>query len=167
MKRMWQNWDRKALIIVDMQNDFVTGSLAVPGAQEIVLPINARARHATISDGIIIFTFDSHPKSHCSFIENGGMWPKHCVKGTDGGQLVPELQDVFDDYGLAVYKGQLPDIEEYSGYNLDMERYLKQYKVDAVEVVGLAGNYCVKATADALKEAGYFVRINKELTRNV
>ena len=75
----------KALIIVDMQNDFISGALAVPRASEIVGPIQDYAFEKYSKENYtILLTRDLHPKYHCSFVAHGGHWPPHCVVGTIG-----------------------------------------------------------------------------------
>jgi Amidases related to nicotinamidase len=72
-------------IIVDMLNDFITGSLACNNAEEAVKQtVDYINKH---KDMDVFYICDSHPKTHCSFTENGGTWPNHCVKGSFGGEI--------------------------------------------------------------------------------
>ena len=68
-----------ALIVVDVQNDFVSGTLAVPGAKDIIENVNAHIAAADNKDAPIFFTKDWHMPKHPSFKEQGGPWPPHCV----------------------------------------------------------------------------------------
>jgi nicotinamidase/pyrazinamidase len=81
-----------ALVIVDVQNDFLPGgSLAVEGGENIIAPLN-RYIQAAQGKGLPIFaTRDWHPPSHCSFKEQGGIWPPHCIANSEGAQFPSEL----------------------------------------------------------------------------
>lgn len=144
---------QKALIVVDVQNDFCPGgALAVPRGNEVVPEINS------LEDlfGFIIFTQDWHPKNHCSFKEQGGSWPKHCVQGTWGANLHQDLL-VPDDDHLFVCKGFEQKRDAYSGFdgNLNLKMMLEEREIISVYVCGLATDYCVKATALDAKKLGF------------
>ena len=148
---------KKALIVVDVQNDFCPGGvLAVPRGDEVVPVINI------LLDlfGTIIFTKDWHPENHCSFIEQGGKWPKHCVQNTWGAKLRHDLNPHGPHpHGphLVVQKGIDPDQEAYSGFEGACEDFLKKFGfgIEQVYICGLATDYCVKATALDAKKAGF------------
>ncbi len=156
----------KALIVVDMQNDFISGTLAVPRAQEIVGPIQDLVE---TYKGIVVYTKCLHPSTHCSFKEYGGTWPAHCVVGTDGAKIQTGLWYMALAKGIPIYpKGMRPDVEQYSGFdNHDLPRYLKLKRVTDIEVCGLARDYCVKATAEAAERFNYRVTILEDLCRSV
>jgi nicotinamidase/pyrazinamidase len=138
-----------ALIVVDMQNDFMPGgALGVPGADRLAPAIKGLADYA----GTVVFTRDAHDADHCSFVEQGGTWPPHCVKGTWGTELHESVRDIRWDGG--VVKGNRRDHEAYSGFDGTMlAPYLRNRGTERVLIVGVATEYCVKATAmDALKE---------------
>ena len=141
-----------ALIAVDVQNDFcLGGALEVPMGDEVVAPIN-KLIYSGLFD-VIIFTKDRHPANHCSFIENGGTWPKHCVKGTVGAELRPSL-----DYtgGIIVEKGGNAGTEAYSGFcGTGLAEVLRARGIGRVFVCGLATDHCVKATALDAKRLGF------------
>ena len=149
----------RTLIVVDMQNDFIDGALPVPGAREIIPTINDLIREVEN----VIFTCDWHPEDHMSFIENGGQWPSHCVKDSRGAQLVDGL--VRPPYCGMVYKGQYPDKEEYSGYVPALKGLLSD--TEKVYIVGLALDYCVKATALDAQKAGHKVVVVMDSVRGV
>ena len=153
----------RALIMVDVQNDFCPGgALAVPDGDAVVEPINGIAHDARF----VIATRDWHPPDHGSFAEQGGPWPVHCVQGTAGAQLHPGIDGSQID--AIIDKGQAPGREGYSGFEgTELERLLREHDVDAVDVAGLALDYCVKATALDAKRAGLNVTVHRGATRAV
>lgn len=155
----------KVLIVVDVQNDFCPGgALAVPHGDEVVPVIN---RIVAAGFDYAIVTQDWHPQGHCSFIENGGSWPKHCVQNTWGAGLhkdlkLPRLNCVF------IEKGNNPAKEAYSGFEgTPLEKVLKCLNVDKVYVCGLATDYCVKATATDAQKLGFKTYVVLDACRGV
>ena len=142
----------EALLIIDVQNDFLPGgALAVPDGDQVIDPINALA--ADPSFAIVIATRDWHPPNHDSFIEQGGPWPGHCVQGTSGAELSERLnRDAID---AVINTGTTPSDEGYSGFeNPELRELLRAEEITAVTIVGLATDVCVKHTAqDAIREA--------------
>ena len=155
-----------ALIIVDYQNDFARpdGALSVPAGEEVADHINALARSGDYE--LVLATRDWHPPDHGSFTEQGGIWPVHCVQGTPGAELHPALDT--EPLDAIVDKGQDPGTEGYSAFDAtSLAETLRARGVDAVTVVGLATDYCVKNTAvDALRE-GFAVRVDRAGIRGV
>src|SRR5262249_13167902 len=101
----------RALIVVDVQNDFCPGgALAVPEGDAVVEPINAMAPDAPF----VVATGVGPPADHGSFAEQGGVWPVHCVAGTSGAELHPSVDAGAID--AVVDKGQASDQEGYSGF---------------------------------------------------
>jgi nicotinamidase/pyrazinamidase len=176
---------KRALIIVDIQNDFCSGgSLAVKDGEQIIQGINK------IQDTfeIVVATQDFHPKNHKSFASNNPgkkigelgvlhgqpqvMWPNHCVQGTPGADFHPDLN--FTRVNKIFQKGTNPEVDSYSGFfdndkktSTGLSEYLQSQKVTHVVVVGLALDYCVKATAlDAVKE-GFEVTLLVAATKPV
>lgn len=141
-----------ALIVVDVQYDFLEGgSLAVPKGNAVVPFIKEnRGNYDTV-----IFTQDCHPSNHCSFKENGGIWPRHCVENTEGSFVHSELYRAGD---YVVPKGMDSKVDSYSGFfdndgksATGLDELLKSKKVDELYICGLALDYCVKYTVlDAL-----------------
>jgi nicotinamidase/pyrazinamidase len=155
-----------ALIIVDYQNDFARpeGALAVPAGEEVADHINALARSGDYE--LVLATRDWHPPEHGSFTEQGGIWPVHCVQGTEGAELHAALDT--EPLDAIVDKGQDPGTEGYSAFDAtSLAETLRARGVDALTVVGLATDYCVKNTAlDALRE-GFAVRVDRAGIRGV
>lgn len=173
----------KALIVVDMQSDFLPGgALGVPGGSEIINPILQLMKKFPY----VIATLDWHPKNHCSFaashpgkkvgdeIEIKGrvqhLWPPHCVENTKGAQLAPGFsQEQFD---AIFHKGTDPNIDGYSAFydnahekSTGLTEYLRKHSITHVVVVGLAFDFCVFYSAlDALGD-GFDVAVMPELSR--
>lgn len=148
-----------ALIVVDIQNDFVSGSLSVPAGGEVVPHVNALATNIRNSGGIVVYTADLHPANHMSFKGQGGQWPPHCIVNTFGSQFVPDLNvngPIFD-------KATEPDKDSYSGFGgklraekpTTLEAYLREHQIKNVIICGLALDYCVLATATDAKKLGF------------
>jgi nicotinamidase/pyrazinamidase len=155
----------RALILVDFQNDFTPGgALAVPDGDRIGAQLNALAASDEFS--FVVATRDWHPEDHGSFAQQGGPWPPHCVQGTTGAELHDSLDRSAID--LVLDKGQDRATEGYSGFDgTSLAEALRAREVDAVTVVGLATDYCVKHTAlDATRE-GFAVRVEAGATRPV
>jgi nicotinamidase/pyrazinamidase len=155
----------RALLIIDFQNDFTPGgALAVSDGDTIAPKINALA--ASGDYDLVIATRDWHPADHGSFEPQGGIWPVHCVAGTQGAQLHPDLDRTRID--IVVDKGQDVKTNGYSGFEgTDLEDILRERGITQVTVVGLATDYCVKNTAlDALK-AGFQVTVDSSAARGV
>ena len=150
-----------ALIVVDVQNDFCPGgSLAVPDGDRVVPVVNRLApRFSTV-----VTTHDSHPPDHSSFVAQGGPWPPHCVEGTPGWELHPDLR-VAPDY--QVFKGRERELDGYTGWNPELADFLAKQGVRRVVVTGLALDYCVQATALDARAAGYETLVLTDATRAV
>jgi nicotinamidase/pyrazinamidase len=158
---------RAALIVVDVQNDFCPGgALAVKEGDKVIPPLNALVDAFTASNLPVCFTRDWHPPDHCSFKENGGPWPSHCVRNTTGAEFHPDLR--VPDNALVVSKATEPDEEAYSGFQgTDLSSTLKSMGVTELFVGGLATDYCVKNTVgDALRE-GFLVNVLTDCVRGV
>ena len=150
-----------ALIVVDMQNDFgdPAGGLYVRGGEEVVPVVNAETERALAAGGVVAYTQDWHPPDTPHFAKDGGVWPVHCVRDTWGAELHPGLRvqgQVFrkgangeDGYSGFSMRDALTGAESSTG----LAEYLRERAVARVVVLGLATDYCVKATAlDAVRE---------------
>lgn len=148
---------KTALLVVDVQNDFADpeGSLYVQGGEEILPFVNKQIAAARESGSPVFFTQDWHPESTPHFDKDGGIWPVHCVGGTWGAELHPELDARSDE--PKIRKGVRGE-DGYSGFTVadartgektptDLERMLRERNIEEVLVLGLATDYCVKATA--------------------
>lgn len=142
----------KILVVVDLQRDFFepSGALYVGGSE--VLPEKIAAI-ATAYDAII-FTLDWHPANHCSFKEQGGQWPSHCVQYTQGAGLPDCMAPIMKSVPfLFMEKGSDPSKEEYGAFeNMEgfetVEKWLRESK--SIDVCGIAGDYCVKESINTL-----------------
>jgi nicotinamidase/pyrazinamidase len=162
---------KDALIIVDVQNDFIAGgSLAVPKANQVIAPLNKAGKTFQNHHLPVFLTRDFHPSDHCSFQEYGGPWPPHCVQGTQGAKFASDLE-ISDS--IIISKGMKKEPDEYSGFrgqdkngnNLDI--CLKQRGINKIFIGGLATDYCVLYTVlDALK-SGYEVFVFTDAIRAV
>lgn len=158
----------KALIIVDVQYDFLPGgALAVAEGNLIVEAIKVIRNNFEL----VIFTQDWHPSKHSSFMDNGGVWPVHCVQNTHGAKIEYQLLREND---LVVQKGIHQDVDSYSGfwdndrrYKTDLDDLLKENQVDNVYICGLATDYCVKYTAVDAIDAGYTVHLFTDACKGV
>jgi nicotinamidase/pyrazinamidase len=151
-----------ALIIVDVQNDFAdpAGGLSVRGGEDVIPAINGEIALAQNNGAIVVYSQDWHPGTTPHFAKDGGIWPVHCVAGTWGAEVHPDL-DVADD-AARVRKGANGE-DGYSAFTMrdpgtgaalptELEPLLRGGAVTDVVVVGLATDYCVKATAlDAVR----------------
>ncbi|MDW8048457.1 MAG: bifunctional nicotinamidase/pyrazinamidase [Nitrososphaerota archaeon] len=141
-----------ALIIVDVQIDFCPGGmLPVPEGDKIVPILNRYINKFRSAGATIVATRDWHPPNHCSFREQGGSWPPHCIQETEGAMFHRELDvSAFDKI---VSKASTPSKEAYSGFDgTDLEEYLKSRNIRRVFIGGLATDYCVKSTVlDAVR----------------
>jgi nicotinamidase/pyrazinamidase len=155
----------RALLIIDFQNDFTAGgALAVPDGDAIAGRVNELIDSGEFD--LVVATRDWHPPDHASFREQGGPWPPHCVQGTEGAELHPALARERVD--VVIDAGYERDLEGYSGFEeTDLEAVLREHDVDDVTVVGLATDYCVRATAgDALRE-GFRVTLDRAGVRGI
>lgn len=128
---------------------------------KVIEPINQIAKWFESEDLPVVFTRDWHPPDHSSFIENGGIWPTHCVKGTKGAELHPSLY--FPSVSILVSKATSTTKEAYSGFQgTGLASTLRDMGVERLIVTGLATDYCVKNTViDALK-LGFSVQVVRE-----
>lgn len=182
---------RAALLLVDIQPDFIPGgSLPVAGGDEILDPVH-RLMESDVF-GLQVATQDWHPAGHVSFasrhpgrepleiVELHGheqvLWPDHCVQGTPGAELHPDLP--WSRVEAIVRKGTSPEADSYSGFrnnwNPDGERpptglagFLLEREVERVYLCGLARDVCVRWTAEDAADAGFRTFVLWDLTRSV
>jgi nicotinamidase/pyrazinamidase len=151
----------RALLAVDVQNDFMTGSLAVPDGSAVIEPLLIAASRCDF----IVASRDWHPYDHCSFVDQGGIWPVHCVAYSDGAVLAPEIRHRAD---LIISKATTPDVDAYSAFDgTDLAERLRSEYVDQLVIGGLATDYCVRASVLDALEAGFQARVLVDAIRAV
>jgi nicotinamidase/pyrazinamidase len=155
----------RALLIIDFQNDFCPGgALAVPHGDEIAPRVKELLDSGEFD--FVAATRDWHPPNHNSFEAQGGPWPPHCVQGTTGAELHASVDRSKID--VVVDAGFRPELEGYSGFEeTTLEQELRSHDVDDVTVVGLATDYCVRATALDARGAGFAVTVDRAGVRGI
>jgi nicotinamidase/pyrazinamidase len=186
----------RALIIVDVQNDFLPGGALAVADGDAILAFVVRLMREQGRYELIVATQDWHPQGHGSFssshpgrqpFELGELdglaqmlWPDHCIAGSEGARLAEEIRQTLVDItrqgqrSLIIQKGQDPRVDSYSAFfdnarrhDTGLHRALQAYGITEVEVVGLAFDYCVKFTALDSASLGYQTSILLEGTRAV
>src|SRR4051812_47287142 len=171
--------ERTALVIVDLQNDFADpqGGLAVHGGPNLVPIVNAEIEMARSAGATIVLTQDWHPESTPHFAKDGGIWPVHCVAGTWGADLHPDLDRDAAATAPRIRKGVNGE-DGYSGFTTrdpvtgetaptELDALLRDAGVQRVVVCGLATDYCVKATALDAQALGYDTAVLIDAVRSV
>lgn len=175
----------KALLLIDIQNDFLPGgSLAVKNGNEVIAVCNALMPQYEL----VVATQDWHPADHRSFASQNPehkpgdvmtldgleqiVWPDHCVQGTTGAEFASGLNT--DAIHHVIQKGTDRDIDSYSGFfdnarrkATGLENYLRQRGIDEVHVAGLATDYCVKFTALDAVDRGFQTDVIAAAARGV
>ena len=154
-----------ALIVVDVQNDFAdpAGSLYVPAGEQVVAIVNGQIAEARAAGAHVVVTQDWHPEHTPHFAQDGGIWPVHCVRDTWGAAFHPDL--VVPDDAPVIRKGTNGE-DGYSAFTMRdpttgeviptaLDPLLKEAHVDEVIVIGLATDYCIKATVLDAIALGY------------
>jgi nicotinamidase/pyrazinamidase len=167
--------ERTALLVVDVQNDFAdpSGGLSVPGGEEIVPVVNHEIGKAKAAGALVVYTQDWHPASTPHFAKDGGVWPVHCVQGTWGADLHPDLRVEGD----VVRKGA-DGKDGYSGFSVRdpktgdtsptiLETLLRERGIERIVIGGLATDYCVVETVLDARVLGFPVEVVVAATRAV
>jgi nicotinamidase/pyrazinamidase len=142
-----------ALIIVDLQNDFLPGgSLGVPQGDEVVAPIQQLIDLYQAHGLPIYASRDWHPAGHCSFTDQGGPWPIHCIAGSHGAAFSSAID--LEQFFMVISKATTVEKDAYSAFNgTGLGEQMRARGIQRVAVCGLATDYCVLNTAkDALAE---------------
>ena len=154
--------DNKVLLIVDPQYDFITGSLKCKDAASKMTDLAYYIRENGSSYDSIVITLDWHPTDHCSFIENGGEWPTHCVAYTQGASVYQDIINRLpkDKKIYFLTKGDMYNVEEYSimknpaSYSL-LTSFILNKENTTIDICGIAGDVCVMNTVKDLVENGF------------
>jgi nicotinamidase/pyrazinamidase len=157
---------KRALIVVDVQNDFCPGgTLAVAHGDEVVPPLNRLITEFLERGEPVFKSRDWHPATTKHFADFGGTWPVHCVQDTKGAEFHPDL---IDDIHIRTISKGLGDEDCYSAFDgTDLALQLRRLGVNELWIGGLATDYCVKNTAlDGLKE-GFAVNVLEDAMRPV
>lgn len=163
---------KRALVIVDVQNDFCPGgALPVPEGDKVV-PVLNKYLEIFQKEGLPVYASrDWHPKKTRHFKAFGGLWPPHCVQGTKGAEFHLNLK--LPSETIILTKGEDPNEDSYSGFDAQTKgkkpfaKSLKENGIEHIYVGGLATDYCVKATVlDALKQ-GFKVTVLADAIRGV
>lgn len=160
------------LIVVDAQYDFMPGGALAVAEGDQIIPVIKK-----IADKFdyIVYTKDWHPEYHCSFKEQGGPWPIHCVQDTYGAKIHEDLIPLFNRKpGCFILKGVDTGVDHYSGF-WDNEKkhetalagYLRSQKIRDIYICGLATDVCVKFTALDGIEEGFNVTLVEDACRGV
>ena len=146
-----------ALLIADVQNDFLPGgALGISGGDEILPVLLAYIRRFQAKGLPIFLSRDWHPSDHCSFHDQGGPWPVHCVAGSSGSLPPPSFQ--APSSAVLIYKAVDADEEAYSAFqHTPLHRHLQALAVRRLFVGGLATDYCVLNTVKDARALGYEV----------
>ena len=177
----------RALILVDLQNDFCPGgALAVPQGDRVV-PVANRLLEAVVFE-LVVATQDWHPRHHGSFAVNHPgrsvgesidlegleqiLWPVHCVQGTPGAELVSSLRTEFIQ--KVFHKGTDPGVDSYSTFfdnanrrSTGLQRFLRRRDVESIYLLGLATDYCVKYSALDGARLGFQTRVLRDGCRGL
>ncbi len=186
----------KALIIVDIQNDFLPGGSLAVGEGDLIIAFVVDLIKGSTPYELVVATQDWHPPDHGSFAsahpgaqafelgELGGLeqmlWPDHCVQGETGARLHTEIREQLlaitesGQRSLIIQKGQHVDVDSYSAFfdnarkhDTGLHKALQAYEIGGIDIVGLAFDYCVKFTALDAASLGYNTSVLLQGTRSV
>jgi nicotinamidase-related amidase len=135
---------KKALIAIDLQEDFVSGALGTPEARAIIPGVIAKIKDYQDNNHDVIFTFDTHDKDYLNTREGANLPVEHCIKNTPGWELYGEIKSGIDfDRCVKFEKNTFGSIE--------LGRYICDKQYDQVELIGLCSGICVIANAVIIK----------------
>jgi nicotinamidase/pyrazinamidase len=146
-----------ALLIADIQNDFMPGgALGIRGCEEILPVLENYIRRFHVRSLPIFLTRDWHPSDHCSFVPQGGVWPVHCVAGASGSLPPPSFPT--PDSAVIICKATDRNQEAYSAFqHTSLDRQLRDLCVRRLFIGGLATDYCVLNSVKDARTRGYDV----------
>lgn len=145
--------EKKALVIIDPQNDFIDGGkLGVNGSRDKMLALADFIRRNAINYDFVVATADFHPITHCSFVKNGGTWPVHCLQHSEGAAIFEPILNAIEEAGIELHiltKGVDEDHEEYSvlknrSSKKALTALINAHEITEVDFCGIADIYCVK-----------------------
>jgi nicotinamidase/pyrazinamidase len=156
-----------ALLVTDIQNDFLPGgALGIEGANAVVPVLAAYMDRFSAGRLPIFLTRDWHPADHCSFRRQGGPWPPHCIARTPGSLPPPAFP--FPTAAVIIYKAIDRDQEAYSAFQgTALDRHLRAAGVNRLFIGGLATDYCIKHTFEDAHSLGYQVCLLMDAIRAV
>jgi nicotinamidase/pyrazinamidase len=167
---------RTALLVVDVQNDFAdpAGTLYVDGGEQVVPFVNTEVEKARAAGALVVYTQDWHPEHTPHFQQDGGIWPVHCVAGTDGAAFHPDLLVTDREVVRKGHDGR----DGYSGFSVRdplsgergdtiLHEMLVANGIERLVICGLATDYCVVETVLDARMLGYPVEVLTEAVRAV
>ncbi len=156
----------RALVVVDVQNDFCPGgALGVEHGDEVIAPLNQLIEDFLSRGELVVKSRDWHPAQTKHFAAHGGTWPVHCVRETRGAEFHSGL---LEDPSIVVVSKGLGDKDDYSAFDgTELARILRERGVTEVWVGGLATDYCVKETVLAALREGFKVKAVEDAMRAV
>jgi nicotinamidase/pyrazinamidase len=157
----------KTLLVVDPQNDFMLGgSLPVPDGDSIIPVVNRLIELFNSNNAPVFISRDWHPADHCSFIGEGGKWPPHCVKDTEGALFHPDL--ILPESSEVIDKAVIKEPDAYSAFqDTGLANILKIRGLTDIYTCGLATDVCVRSTVlDGLR-AGFKMYVIEDAARAV
>jgi nicotinamidase/pyrazinamidase len=156
-----------ALVVVDIQNDFLPGgNLPVPQANTVVAVLDVYVLAFVVRQLPIFVTRCWHPEKHCSFHEQGGPWPAHCIAGSQGAEFPAGL--ALPSNTIVISKATEVDKDAYSGFDgTDLDAQLRQALIQRLFVGGMATEYCVLNTVQDALRLGYQAVLLQDAVRAV
>lgn len=186
---------KRALLVVDIQYDFLPGGPLAVNEGDAIIPFALERMRETASYDLVVASQDWHPSNHGSFASVQGtdpfevgelaglsqvFWPDHCVQRSDGARIEKHIREELAKIGavgrhtLIIKKGQDPGVDSYSVFfdnakrvDTGLDRALKSYDIEAIDIVGLAFDYCVKYSALDGVSLGYRTRVLMAGTRAI
>ena len=131
---------KNLLVVVDMQKDFVNGSLGTKEAQGIVENVKEKITKYKDEGWSVLFTRDTHPEAYLETQEGKNLPVEHCIKGSEGWEIIPELKDMVDQV-----------IDKPTFGSTELVTFIKENQIDTVELIGLCTDICVVSNALLLK----------------
>lgn len=156
-----------ALIVVDVQNDFLSGgSLSVAGGNAIIPVLNRYITRFQAHQLPVFATRDWHPSNHCSFQTQGGSWPPHCIAGSAGAAFHGDLALPTNVHIIS--KATSQEADSYSGFtNTQLNNLLQSFHIHRVFIGGIATEYCVHNTVNDALQFGYITFVLVDAIRAI